>query len=62
MRICLLCREPFTRDRRPWESRRLRDYDPGTHTELRVEAWGHVCQRCALRESQDATNTSRTRS
>jgi hypothetical protein len=59
-RVCVECFHPFTASRRPWESRRLRDYDPGHHVEARVEAWGHVCKPCATRESQDATNTSRT--
>lgn len=54
MRTCLQCREPFTRDRRPWESRRLRDYHTGTHAELRVEAWGHVCQTCAMRKTEES--------
>jgi hypothetical protein len=59
MRICLRCREPFTRDRRPWESRRLRDYTPGPHTELRVTAWGHVCQPCAQRENEERRDALR---
>jgi hypothetical protein len=58
-RVCLQCREPFNRDRRPWESRSLRDYHT-PHTELRVTAWGHICKPCAIRESQDAP-TSRTK-
>jgi hypothetical protein len=49
-RTCVSCRMAFSDQRRPFESRPLRAYSSGTHVDLRIEAWGHICQPCAQRE------------